>query len=282
MAVTLLKPGQTVKNPSLKTSYKVLELLGFGGFGQAYEAIVKSTSERVCIKITPDQRSWHREAYFGELLKGHKRAVQLLDSFVLPVQGRAKPKYALVFELAEHGTVADYLWRTGKAWSPGRVARESKGLLRLLDRLHGASATHRDLTPMNVFCCGAHAKLKLGDFGIARHDLAGPKKMADAFNPEFVTKGFRKTNRPWLTADDVFQMGQLMAVLLLGDPQEAVSPIRLAKAPINPELKSIVKRAVGPRARRYTDAFEMLQALEGNDPAPSKSPRSARGAGRSL
>ena len=46
---------------------------------------------------------------------------------------------------------------------------------------------HRDITPMNVFVC-KNMKLKLGDFGLARHALAGKMVMASAFTPFFVSK----------------------------------------------------------------------------------------------
>ena len=58
-----------------------------------------------------------------------------------------------MLELAEHGTVADYLKRTGKPWTEARAKREIMALLRVLDQLHGGSATHRDITPFNIFVC---------------------------------------------------------------------------------------------------------------------------------
>ena len=47
--------------------------------------------------------------------------------------------------------------------------------------LHRGQALHRDLTPFNVFVC-EDEQLKLGDFGIATHQLSRRGVTADAFN----------------------------------------------------------------------------------------------------
>ncbi|HEY8429490.1 MAG TPA: protein kinase, partial [Sandaracinaceae bacterium] len=260
-----------VKSPVTERRYKIGPVIGTGGYGKAYRAFDLTNKAPVCLKYTFDQLSWHRESYFGELLRRNPRVIQIYDSFpVMPRSGRGRIRYCLVLELAEHGTVADYLKRTGKPWTESRAAREIKALLRVLDQLHGGSATHRDITPFNIFVC-KNGVLKLGDFGIARHELAGHRQKPEAFNPDYVTRGIiDEEHRAWQAVDDVFQMGQLLALLLLGRPRDKVTLAELRRAQISPELKAIIRRAIGPRSRRYHDAWEMLQALRG-DPAPPPS-----------
>lgn len=272
-----LKPGQTIASPVTGTAYRIDKQLGEGGFGVAYRAFELTRKGRegdpVCFKTTPDQASWHRESYFGELLSRSKRAIQLLDSFPLMPNGRGKSRilYCLVMELAECGTVADYLEKTGKPWPEKRAVREIAALLKVLDQLHGGSATHRDLTPMNIFVCGKGV-LKLGDFGIARHQLADGPMTIDAFNPAFVTKGFvEDQHRHWLAVDDVYQMGQLLAMLLRGSAEEIITCEMVADLECSDGVKQVLRRALGPRKRRYADAFAMLQALDGDEP-PAESP----------
>ena len=185
------KSGDIVRSTTTKTRYRLGELLGEGGFGSVYRAAqlnrYNQVTKEVCLKVTGDQQSWHRESYFGELLADNRRVIQLLDSFPMPPQpGRSQMLYGLVFELARHGTIDDYLTRTGKRWNSTRTRREIIALLKVLDQLHGASATHRDLTPGNIFVCH-NGILKLGDFGIAVHSLADKPRTVDAFNENFVT-----------------------------------------------------------------------------------------------
>lgn len=264
-----LKPNELIVNPLSGSRYRILRQLGEGGFGRAYAAQSLNSRgkpvEDVCLKTTLDQSSWHREAYFGELLSRANRVIQTYDSFPLAGKsGRGQILFCLVMELAEHGTIADYLEQTGKPWSEKRAVREIVALLKVLDQLHGANATHRDLTPMNVFVCG-RGMLKLADFGIARHELAGKPHTVEAFNPAFVTQGFRDwKHRHWLSVDDVYQMGQLLGVLLLGDPSETVTAKRVSGLEIDAALKQVICRAIGPRAKRFADAYEMLQALLGD------------------
>ena len=109
-----LKPNDVVTSPVSGTSYRIGKTLGEGGFGLAYQAWElnrrKKPVEEVCLKTTPDQASWHRESYFGELLSRSKRVIQTLDSFPLvPKKRGGRLLFALVLELADKGTVADYL-----------------------------------------------------------------------------------------------------------------------------------------------------------------------------
>lgn len=250
--------------------YRLGPVIGVGGYGKAYQARDLTNDADVCLKYTYDQLSWHREAYFGELFRRAPRVIQLYDSFpVMPKSGRGRIRYCLVLELAPFGAVADYLQRTGQGWPEARASREIMALLRVLDQLHGGSATHRDITPFNIFVCKTGV-LKLGDFGIARHELAGRPSKPEAFNPDYVTRGIIDAeHRAWEAVDDVYQMGQLLAMLVLGEAK-TVRLEQLRKSRISPELKAIIKRAIGPRSSRYPDAWEMLQALRG-DPIPPPS-----------
>jgi hypothetical protein len=55
-------------------------LLGFGGFGQVYLAKrldrAAGVPDLLCIKVSPIVDGWVREAYFGQLLHGHPRAIR--------------------------------------------------------------------------------------------------------------------------------------------------------------------------------------------------------------
>ena len=90
--------------------------------------------------------------------------------------------------------------------------------------------------------------------------------------PWFVTKGIlNNEHRYWLAVDDVFQMGQILALLLRGDARCTISTREIPKLESSSELKEIIIRAIGPRARRYEDAFQFLQALQGRvDPNPGE------------
>jgi eukaryotic-like serine/threonine-protein kinase len=261
----ILKKGRRLESPFSDNRYEIVQKLGEGGFGATYIARGISRSgkghEQVCLKVTEDQDSWHRESYFGELLRGEPRVVQLFESF--PLEGRVGGSktmlYYLVSELASQGPIREFLRLSGnEPWPTNRAKREVIALLKVLNSLHGGGVTHRDLTPMNIFVTDAGI-LKLGDFGIAGQTLFGKKPQVLAFNPYFVTAGFDGT-----PLDDVFQMGQLLAALLTGS---AESPLKVSdaneKLRCDEKLKTVVRRAIGPKRERYVDAYEMIEALYG-------------------
>ena len=85
--VQLVAGNQIVRSPETGLSYRVGRLLGQGGFGQVFLAtrLGRSTAVPavVCIKVSPRIDGWLREAYFGQLLGDHQRAIRVFDSFPL-------------------------------------------------------------------------------------------------------------------------------------------------------------------------------------------------------
>jgi eukaryotic-like serine/threonine-protein kinase len=264
--MSVLKRGRIVKSTTSRNRYKILDHLGDGGFGKVYKAKVLSSGNHsyreIGLKVMEDVHSWQREAYFGQLLRNKKRVIQLKESFVLPPErGRRVFLYCLVFELALLGTVEDYLRKTERAWAERRVVREMRGLLKVLSSLHRGSATHGDLTPSNIFVC-RNGLLKIGDFGIAFHFLSSKGSPVTAFNSGFVTAGHLESrHKYWLPVDDVYQLGVLFFILLSGNPDSRFLIEDVDSLQCGDLLKSIIKRCLGSRKKRFTNAQELLDSL---------------------
>ncbi|MEW5915049.1 MAG: protein kinase [Gemmatimonadota bacterium] len=240
-------------------TYQLERLIGKGGFGEVYLATSNQPgSPRVCIKITERLTGWLREAYFADLLGREPRALRVLDRFV--VADETRTLYCLAMEYAEHGDLGAWLERKGP--QPERlVRREIAAVLGALDALHRGQAMHRDLTPFNVFVC-RNEQLKIGDFGIATHQLSRRGVTADAFNvfnvPSEIAWG--KVRR-WQQRDDIYQIGLIAVMLLRGD---ITSPIRskdVRTLPCSDHLKQVIHRCLGVRGKRYHAASELIAAL---------------------
>jgi serine/threonine-protein kinase len=259
----LLAAGQVVQSPESGARYRVEGLLGQGGFGQVFRARRLVRSARmpsvVCLKASRHIDGWVREAYFGRLLDGHARAIRVYEAFPLPTG--AGILYCLVLEYARHGDLRAFLRRTRAGWRESVARREIAGVLSVLDTLHRGQVLHRDLTPMNVFVCGRQG-LKLGDFGIVRQqgDRRGVK--ARTWNPHGVPSEIRARAVPmWQARDDVYQVGQLLAMLIKGDAEARVRTPEVRRLPCSDQLKEIVYRCIGERRKRYQSADELIAAL---------------------
>ncbi len=169
-------------------------------------------------------------------------------------------RYCMVMEYAEHGDVGAWLKQRGP--QPERfVRREIAALLGPLDTLHRGQALHRDLTPFNVFVCEKE-QLKLGDFGIARHQRNRHGVTADAFNPlNAPTEIAWGWIRRWQQRDDIYQVGQLAAMLLRGDITSPMRSKDVRRLPCSDHLKEVIHRCLGSRGRRYEAAGELIAAL---------------------
>jgi serine/threonine-protein kinase len=259
----LLTAGQVVVSPETQLQYQVERLLGQGGFGQAYLARRLGRSsivpDVVCIKVSRWIDGWIREAYFGRLLDGHPRAIRVFDVF--PLIGAPPVVYALALEYAALGDLSAFLARAGRAWSETAARREIAGVLDVLGKLHRGQTLHRDLTPVNVFVCdGRH--LKLGDFGIARLQSDVRGITARTLNTLTAPSEFLAGAAPkWQARDDVYQVGQLLAMLIKGDARTRIRTSEVRGLPCSDHLKEIIYRCIGERRKRYENANELIEAL---------------------
>jgi eukaryotic-like serine/threonine-protein kinase len=267
----LLASRQIVVSVETQLEYRIERLLGAGGFGQAYlatrlgrSALVPAT---VCVKISGHIDGWLREAYVGQLLDDHPRAIRVFDRFPLVRDGRTL--YCLVLEYARYGDLSAFLARSDKRWTERVTRREIAGILEVLAKLHRGQTLHRDLTPMNVFVCDGYS-LKLGDFGIVRQQSDRRGITAHTMNTltapsEIVARAVPR----WQARDDVYQVGQLLGMLIRGDARTRIRPHEVRGLPCTDHLKEIVYRCIGERRKRYESADDMVDALR-NPPATLK------------
>jgi serine/threonine-protein kinase len=262
-----------IASPETGLRYRIERLLGKGGFGEVYLAtrLGRSTAvpQTVCIKVSDSIDAWVREAYFGKLLDGHPRAIKLFDVFPLMRQD-GRVLYYLALEYACHGDLAAFLERDEKRWTETGARREIAGILQVLGKLHRGQLLHRDLTPMNVFVCEGRT-LKLGDFGIVRQQSDGRgitvRTMTALTAPSEIIAG---SAPKWQARDDVYQVGQLLAMVVKGNARERVSTREVRQLACSDQLKEIVYRCIGERRKRYESADELIAALR-TPPANLKS-----------
>jgi len=263
-AYHLLAPGQVVTSSESRLAYRIERLLGKGGFGQAYLARrvgrSQSVAETVCIKVSGRIDGWVREAYFGQLLHDHPRAIRVYDNFPL-TRPDGEILYCLALEYARHGDLERFLYRAGKGLPERAVRREIAGILEVLGKLHRGQVLHRDLTPVNVFVCDG-PMLKLGDFGIARHQSDRHGITASTMNVMTAPSDIIAGAAPkWQARDDVYQVGQLIGMLIKGDTRQRIRTSEVRRLPCSDQLKEIVHRCIGERRKRYESADELIQAL---------------------
>jgi serine/threonine-protein kinase len=278
----LLRSAEIVSSPETGLGYRIERLLGEGGFGQVYLAnrIGRSSTvpETVCIKVSRRIDGWLREAYFGQLLDAHPRAIRVFDAFPL-LRPDGRILYSLALEFALHGDLSAFLSRTTKGWTEAAARREIAGILEVLGKLHRGQTLHRDLTPLNVFVCDGR-RLKLGDFGIVRQQSDRRGITARTMNALTAPSDILERAVPrWQARDDVYQVGQLLGMLIKGDARMRMRLPEIRRLGCTDHLKEIVYRCIGERRKRYESADEMIEALR-NPPVALKSGvlRSLKGA----
>jgi serine/threonine protein kinase len=260
----LLAHGAVLESSVSGLRYRLGPQIGQGGFGQVYLATRLGRSTRVpeslCVKISRQIDGWIREAYFGQLLDGHPRAIATYDTFTVEGPG-GLPLYCLALEYARLGDLSAHLRRTARPWSERAARREIAGILQVLGKLHRGQLLHRDLTPMNVFVCDG-SRLKLGDFGIVRSVTNRGGITVRTLNPLMAPSDIFAGAAPkWQARDDVYQVGQLLGMLIKGDASVRVRAPEVRTLTCSDHLKEIIYRCIGERRKRYNSADELIEAL---------------------
>ena len=160
----------------LHDRYRVIKLLGQGGFGRTFLAIDEAKPARPCCAVKqlysqtegdPRQSTqlFRQEALRLLSLGKHPRIPQLLDHF------EQEGQLYLVQEWIEGETLAEELAATG-AFDETQVWQVLHDLLPVLQFIHDRQIVHRDIKPANIIR-RQDGQLVLVDFGAAKCLLGG-------------------------------------------------------------------------------------------------------------
>jgi serine/threonine protein kinase len=270
-----LQAGQILNN-----RYRIVRLLGQGGFGAVYRAwdmnlnIVCALKEN--LDTSPEaQRQFAREASLLATLR-HPHLPVVGDHFSLPGQGQY-----LVMDYVEGEDLQAMLDRTS---GPLPEAQVLPWIIQMCDALtylhsHHPPVIHRDIKPANIKIT-PEGQAMLVDFGVAK--VYDPN-LKTTLGARAVTPGYSPPEQYGRGAtdarSDIYALGATLYALLTGDtPPDSVDIMTRRAAPpapahtlnlqISPQVSAGIEKAMqSDWSQRYTSAAEFAAAV-----APPKPP----------
>ncbi|MBD2430317.1 MULTISPECIES: serine/threonine-protein kinase [Fischerella] len=276
----------------LNNRYKVIQVLGAGGFGETFLAEdTHMPSRRRCVikqlkPVTNDpqtykmiQQRFEREAATLELLgEGSDQIPKLYAYF------SEHGQFYLVQEWIQGQTLTNLVETEGSI-SENKVREILLSLLSVLDYVHSKGIIHRDIKPDNIILRTVNNQPVLIDFGAVKETIRSIIATPNYLTQSLVigTPGYmpseQAVGRP-VYATDIYSLGLTAIYLLTGKP-----PHELPTNPqtgeviwqdlvpgVSPQLAMILKQATQPQASdRYSTASKMLHALQSASTIPPTS-----------
>ena len=264
-----LKAGDT-----LQQRYRIVKLLGEGGFGAVYLAEhIRLQGRRLALKVSFDNSRDAEKQFLFEASTlanlQHTGLPTVSDSFVEP-----GGQLFLVMEYIEGQDLTDVIVNRRGPVSEAEAVNWICQICEAVAYLHEQSQPiiHRDIKPPNIKIT-ADSRAILVDFGIAKQFTPGKRtaKIAKAFSP-----GFSPIEQYIGTTDartDVYALGATLYCLLTAKvPPDAfqerfasnksLPPLRQINPRVSQLVEQVVMKAMAMDAKyRYVNAREMLNAL---------------------
>ena len=211
--------------------FRILEILGTGGFGTVYKAVQENIGREVALKfLTPgvakdpiNVKRFRREAYHVSQLR-HPNTITLYD------YGQTGDELAyMVMEFLDGDALGDLIQDHGALEWP-RASHIFIQVLKSLSEAHRNGLVHRDLKPENIFLCemfGEKDYVKVLDFGVAKMTLADPEdddeeepltRAGSIFGTPLYMAPEQACAEPITPATDVYALGLLLFEMLSGKP----------------------------------------------------------------
>jgi serine/threonine-protein kinase len=273
----------------LQNRYRIVRLLGQGGFGAVYRAWDTRLDGAVAVKENFDTSQeaavqFEREARMLFKLK-HPNLPRVIDHFIVPNQGQY-----LVMDFVDGEDLQEKLNRAGGYLPESQVIPWIEQICDALFYLHSQNPPiiHRDIKPANIKITPEN-KAVLVDFGIAKvYDsqlatTAGARAVTPGYSPpEQYGRGITDART------DVYALGATLYSLLTGVvPPESVDLLanhqNHATSPriLNPRLSviadsSITRAMLLDNRQRFQSVNDFKTALRTGDVVEKESPRSSK------
>jgi serine/threonine-protein kinase len=276
----------------LQNRYRVLSVLGQGGFGRTYLAEDQGRfNERCALKeLTPAQGSDYALDKSKELFQREAQTLYQIQHPQIP-QFRATfeqdQRLFLVQDFVEGQTyraLLDQRRVQGFAFSEEEVIQLMRQVLPVLAHIHSKGIIHRDIAPDNIMLRQNDGKPVLIDFGVVkelatRFQAMGTMVQATTVGkPGYAPPEQMQTGRAY-PSSDLYSLAVMAIVLLTGrEPQELYDDSTMnwfwqRWVTVSPGFAEVLNRMLNYRpGDRYQNVSEVVQALQAVTPGAVSPP----------
>jgi serine/threonine protein kinase len=261
-------------------AYRVIDVIGYGGFGAVYQAEHTQTGQQVALKQTFDPRNIR--TFQSEFTVLHRLSHDHLPHYyeMFEEQGNGY----LVMELISGQSLLEvFLQQQNQPLTEGQVRSYAAQLCNVLAYLHNETPPliHRDIKPDNIRLT-PEGLIKLVDFGLLKEGVDTTRTSRMGLTPAYAPlEQWGGTNMHTSPQSDIYSLGATFYHLLTAQPPFAVTDrIATASDPLppprdlNPRVSDHVSDALMKALAiyphdRFADAVAFEHALVGTaSPTP--------------
>ncbi len=266
----------------LQNRYRILSILGQGGFGRTYLSEDQGRFNELCAlkEFMPPQSDSYALEKSKELFQREAQILYQIQHPQIP-QFRATfeedQRFFLVQDYVEGKTyraMLDDRKQQGFVFSESEITQLIKQVLPVLAYLHGKGIIHRDIAPDNVILRERDRLPVLIDFGVVK-ELATRIQQSETYKQQttvgklgYAPSEQMQTGRAYPNSD-LYALAVTAVVLLTGrEPQELFDESSMSwrwqrYVNVNPTLAQTLNRMLSYRVSdRFQSANEVLQALQ--------------------
>ena len=210
--------SQTNIGRILDNRYKIIRVIGEGGFGITYEAVNLHNDQRTAIKEHKEEGKNEinlKEARVLRDFADDPAIVTVLDSFI------ENNKAYMVMEYLDGYPLTEEIKKNGK-WSTEKTVHTFIPIMNALSRMHKAGVIHRDISPDNLMYM-SDGSLILMDFGAAKEIHKNNFTRTSIYKSVYSPPEQREPGEPLGSYSDIYALCSTIYYCLTGcEPEDSL------------------------------------------------------------